>query len=134
MKIKIYNPKDLNKKYRVSVHKTGRIGFPSDAADKLKLAENKSADFGENEDDPNDNSLYMVVYKEKEKGGFKVNKNGDYYSINLKILLDNLNIDYSNGTVWFEMEEKIINEEKIYRMEKKGKVLKNNNEDETVKE
>jgi|GEM_PF-3830190 len=134
MKIKIYNPKDLNKKYRISVHRTGRMGFPADAAEKLNLAENKSADFGENEDDPNDPNLYMVIYKEKEKGGFKVNKNGEYYSINLKILLDNLNINYSNGTVWFEMEEKIINEEKIYSLEKKGKVAKKNNEVETVKE
>lgn len=120
MKIKIYNPKELNRKYRLSVHRTGKIGFPIDAADKLKLVDNKSVDFGSNEEDANDTNLYMIVHKDRETGGFKVNKNGDYYSINIKILLDNLQLDYTSGKVWFEMEEKMIGDDKVYKLEKKG--------------
>ena len=128
MKIKIYNPKELNKKYRLSVHRTGKVGFPADAADKLKLAENKSVDFGSNEEDPADNNLYMIIHKERETGGFKVNKNGEYYSINIKILLDNIGIDYTKGLIWFEMEEKTTEKETFYKLERKERVLKNNEE------
>jgi hypothetical protein len=121
MKITLYDPKKLNKKYRLSVHRTGKIGFPAEAAEKLSLAINKSADFGKNEDDPSDQNLYMIIHSDRETGGFKVNKNGEYYSINIKILLDNLDIDYSKGDVWFEMEEKIIAEQKVYKLERKNK-------------
>jgi hypothetical protein len=128
MKISIYDPNKLKKQYRLSVHKTGKVGFPSDAALKLSLANNKSADFGQNEEDETDANLYLIIYNDKDKGGFKINKNGAYYSINAKILFDNLELDYQNGALWFEMEEIKIGEQIVYKLEKRTRKLKNKEE------
>lgn len=124
MKIAIYDTNKLKKQYRLSVHKTGKIGFPSDAALKLNLSIDKSADFGRNEEDENDTNLYLFIYNEKDKGGFKINRNGAYYSINAKILFDTLEYNYKDGALWFEMEEMKIGEQKVYKLEERTRKLK----------
>jgi len=121
MKLIPFDPKELNKTYRVSVHRSGRIGFTSEAAEKMKLSDYKSANISRNGDDVLDTNLYLTLHKEKDTGAFRINTNGPYFSINIKLVLDAVKIDYSEGKAWFEMEEIEIEGNKVYKLKRKSK-------------
>lgn len=121
MKLIPYNPKELTKNFRLSVHRTGRIGFSSDAAEKLRLIEHNSATISRNGDDPKDTNLYLILHRGKEDGYFKINTNGPYYSINIKVLLDAIGMPYDKGQASFDMEEIEIEGQKVYKLERKDK-------------
>jgi len=111
MKITIYKPSQLDKNIKATVHKTGKLGFTSDAAIKLRLSEIKNADFGENSEPVSesvgvpDTFLYMILYDREVSDSFKVSLAGDYYYVNTKILFDNLRIDYTKGDIIYDIEE-----------------------------
>ena len=54
MKITFFNPDELDKNLKVTIHKTGKMGFTMDAAKKLSLIDMKSANIGVNNEDPED--------------------------------------------------------------------------------
>lgn len=119
MKITFYNPDELDKNLKVTIHKTGKMGFTMDAAKKLSLIEMKSANIGVNNEDPEDDCLYLAIYKDINKGGFRISKAGSYYYINTKILFDNLKLDYSKGNVSYDMAEEKIDDEIMYKLKKR---------------
>ena len=105
MKIKFYKADELLRPFRLTVHKSGKLGFTSEAAKELDLTSEKSISIGKNEDDPADDRLYMVVNNRVEPGAFKVAKAGPYYYLPIKVLLDNLSIPYASEMVAFSMEK-----------------------------
>lgn len=119
MKIKFYNPDELEKNLKVTIHKTGKMGFTMDAAKKLNLQEMKSANIGFNEEDPEDKSLYLAISKDINEGRFRISKAGSYYYINTKILFDNLKLDYSKGNITYDMTEETLEGEVIYKLKKR---------------
>lgn len=118
-KITFFNPDELDKNLKVTIHKTGKMGFTMDAAKKLSLAEMKSANIGTNTEDPEDKCLYLVIYKDINEGRFRISKAGSYYYINTKILFDNLKLDYSKGNVSYDMTEEREDDEIMYRLKKR---------------
>src|SRR6185437_14968012 len=118
MKITFFNPDELDKNLKVTIHKTGKMGFTMDAAKKLSLIDMKSANIGVNNEDPEDDCLYLAIYKDINNGGFKISKAGSYYYINTKILFDNLKLDYSKGNVSYDMTEENVNDEIMYKLKK----------------
>ncbi|WP_143773971.1 hypothetical protein [Niastella vici] len=105
MKIKFFVSHELEKPFRLSVHKNGKLGFPMDAAKALELSQEKSISIGVNDEDPNDNALYMVINESLIPGAFKVAKAGDYYYLPIKLLLDNLKVPYTTESVAFNMSK-----------------------------
>lgn len=116
MKIKFFNPNNLDKNLKATVHKSGKLGFTVDAANKMDLKQSKSAAVGINEDDPSDQSLYIIIYNEQQNGAFKVAKAGDYYYLNLKNLFDTLKINYKIQSVVYEISEETIEGRKIFKL------------------
>lgn len=119
MKLKFYNPNELDRNLKVTIHKTGKLGFTMDAAKKLNLAEMKSANIGINEDDLTDNCLYLVIEKDINEGLFRISKAGAYYYINTKVLFDNLKIDYSKGNITYDMSEEKVDGLNVYKLKKR---------------
>jgi hypothetical protein len=105
MKLKFFKSNELEKPYRLSVHKNGKLGFTFEAAKALGLSPEKSISIGVNEEDPNDNRLYMVINERVEPGAFKVAKAGDYFYLPIKLLLDNLKVPYTTESVAFNMDK-----------------------------
>jgi hypothetical protein len=115
MKIKFFNPDSLDKNLKATVHKSGKLGFTVDAARRLKLETNKSAAIGTNEDDPLDDSLYIIIYNEVRSGAFRIAKAGQYYYINLKALFDALKINYKQESVVYDISEEPLGDEMIFK-------------------
>jgi hypothetical protein len=130
MNIKFFKSDELEKPIRLSVHKSGKLGFTMEAAKSLELTPEKSFLIGRNEDDPNDDRLYLVLNQGVTPGSFKVAKAGDYYYLPIKLLLDNLEVPYEKENVAYNME-KIEDGEAIYyrlsRIENKKKKKRDEN-------
>lgn len=124
MKIKFHSPKELDRNLKVSIHRSGKMGFTVDTANKLKLSVGKSAAIGTNEDDTNDDSLFLVIYPDVQENTFRVSKAGGYYYINTKPLFDTLKIDYTNGDIVYDVNEKVIEGETMYHLKKRNNVKK----------
>ncbi len=125
MKIKFFNPDSLDKNLKATVHKSGKLGFTVDAARRLKLETNKSAAIGTNEDDPTDDSLYVIIYNEVRSGAFRIAKAGQYYYINLKALFDALKINYKQESVVYDIsEEPSLGDEMIFKFSRRKNTKK----------
>ena len=116
MKIKFFNPKNLDRNLKATVHKSGKLGFTVDAANKMDLKPNKSAGVGENEEDKSDKSLYIIIYDDIQDGAFKVAKAGEYYYLNLKNLFDTLKINYKSQSVVYDISEEIVNGQQGFKL------------------
>lgn len=102
MQLRIIKPKEPNAIAKITVHKTGKLGFSKGASEVLELEGNKFAKFGY---DDNEN-FFIVMYKESDEETFNIAKAGDYFYITAKSLLDDLGIDYkSNDTTIFDIKK-----------------------------
>jgi len=127
MEIEFYDPNLLDKNLKATAHKSGKLGFTVDAANKLELSQEKSIGIGHDKSNPADKNLYVVVYNENRPHAFKVNKAGLYYYVNMKPLFDTLKIDYKKESVVFDIAEHgHIDGHKLYRFEKREKKQKMN--------
>lgn len=121
MKLKFFNPDDLDKNLKATVHKTGKLGFTVEAAKKMELSKEKSAGIGINDEDSSDNSLYVVIYPEKKEGAFSISKAGAYYYINTKALFDSLRIDYVKDNVVYDISKTDIEGQVVFKFKRREK-------------
>lgn len=128
MKIKFFNLDSLDRNLKATVHKSGKLGFTVDAAKKLKLETNKSAAIGTNEDDPSDESLYVVIYNEVRSDAFRIAKAGQYYYINLKALFDALKINYKGESVVYDISEENIENNTVFKFSRRKNTKKEHTE------
>lgn len=126
MKLKFFNPNNLDKNLKATAHKTGKLGFTVDAAKKLQLSVEKTAGIGINEDDESDKSLYVIIYPDKQEGAFNISKAGKYYYINTKALFDSLRIDYIKDYVVYDISEEVIDSQKVFKFKRREKAKKSN--------
>lgn len=125
MKIKFFNPNSLDRNLKATIHKSGKLGFTVDAANKMELETNKSAAVGINEEDSSDTSLYIIIYNDQKEGTFKVAKAGNYYYLNLKNLFDTLKISYKNESFIYDISEDNIEGQRVYKLTQRDNNKKN---------
>lgn len=121
MKIKFINAKNLDRNLKASVHKTGKIGFTAEAADKMRLSTEKFLVFGINEEDELDKNLYVIVNETKNEEGFPILLAGGYFYANVKPLLKELKIDYDKTDFYYEITKEEINGDEIFVFKHKKK-------------
>ncbi len=124
MAIKILSAKEYATKLKCTIHASGRMGFTEATADKLKLSEKSAVKFAVDENESSE--LYLIKVGEVDEESFKVSKAGGYYSVNAKILFDNLGFDYVNNVISFDMVEVKMEgiEDDIYKLIKREKPRK----------
>lgn len=105
MKLKFITPAKQAPVYRASVHQTGRIGFTIQTAKQFGITVDKSMGLAINEDDPDDNSIYGIIYDKGEPETYKIMKGGQYHSVNAKSFFDTVGIDYSNSDLSYNVSE-----------------------------
>ncbi len=132
MKLKFLDPRTVERNVKATIHRSGKLGFTIEAAKKMNLETRKGFALAINEDDPNDKNFYAVVYEDAPVHALKVLKAGDYYYLNTKDLFDNLNLDYTNNYISFDIVEEKDEENNIYyklkRTEKKRTQSSNQNQ------
>lgn len=110
---------DSSSKYGVikaTVHKTGKLGFSSGASKFMKLEEISYVNIGLNKADSNDKCLYILEVSQETDKSFKIVKAGDYFYVHIKNILRELNIDYKNESVIYDIEEINHSGNKIYKL------------------
>lgn len=105
---------------KLTVQKTGRLGFSKGAARYLDLSTDKYCKFGKRKEDPNDEDFFMVISNEPDQYAFKISKAGPYYYIKGKQLLKDMGIDYEDEsqTVIFDIQN-VEGEDHVYRLKKR---------------
>ncbi len=114
MQLKIIKPKEPNAIAKITVHKTGKLGFSKGAMKILNLEQNKFSKFGYDEEE----NFFIIMCEDSDDETFNVAKAGDYYYITAKSLLEDLEIDYkSDDTTIFDIRK--TEKENIYKLNKR---------------
>lgn len=124
LKLKWISPDGLEKNMKATAHKSGKLGFTMDAAEKMQLSADKSVNIAINEDDPADKNLYVMINSGVSEGGFKISKAGQYYYINTKALFESLKIDYRKDWIVYDISRETIDGQLIYVFRRREKEKK----------
>lgn len=119
MKLKVMNPDNLDKNLKATVHKTGKLGFTIEAARKMGLTVNTGVMIAINDEDSNDDSLYLTVHSPAAENMFKASKAGDYHYISTKALFDTLKVDYKNESIVYDISQELINGATYYKLKRR---------------
>ncbi len=119
MKLKFIKPQEIDKKIKATIHDSGKLGFSSEAATKLNLAENKGMLIAINEDDERDKSLYVKLQKQVDNNSFGVNKARKYFYANTKNFFDNYGIEYKTKKIMYDIIEFDYEGELIFKFLKR---------------
>jgi len=106
LRFDIKSPKDTIGVVKATVHKNGKLGFSSGAMKVLGLDVNRYWRVATNADDIEDDSLYLLPAQEGEESVFKASRAGQYYYMRIKHLLDEMEIDYGNQKVIYDILKK----------------------------
>lgn len=121
---KFKSPQEKGGLVKATVHRDGKLGFSAGAATKLDLSENTYFRVATNADDPKDESLYLVKATAEDEDVFKVNKAGEYYYMRLKHVLDELDIDYRDGKVIYDIKKMENGELSYFKLIRRAPISK----------
>ena len=103
MAIQILSARKYATVLKVTIQKTGRLGFTDETAKALDLQSGKFAKFAQ--DDENE-SLYLIIINEANEDAFEVRVSSGYYYIPAKTLFDALGFNYENSNIMFDLIRK----------------------------
>jgi len=114
MELKFFSPSDSISIAKVTVHRSGKMGFSKGAAELLKIEERRYCKFGVNDEE----KLFIVMFKENVEGTFNIAKAGNYYYVVARTLLNDMGVDYkSKDTVIFDLVK--TEQNNTFRMDKR---------------
>ena len=119
MKLSVLSAKELSKKLKVTVQKTGRLGFTQTTAETLNLKEMSYVKFYFDEERKTEPILHFK--KEKDDDSFKAILSGDYYYLNTAPLFDKLGYDYKTQNIICDLVEdpeakELLGDSNVYRL------------------
>lgn len=92
---------------KATVQRTGKLGFSMEAAELLGLRENMSGMESESKrmilQEMDGHDWLAVVVNETNERGFKIQKGGDYYYLNMRQYFKASGIDYLNNRVIYDI-------------------------------
>lgn len=120
-----FEPEDKFGAVKATVHRSGRLGFSAGAIKLIDFDTNKFFKIGrkksESDGDGKDQPLFLIPVSVEDDKTFRVLKAGDYWYLKTKRLLNQLNIDYRNESVIYDIDEVNENGERIFKMTRKKK-------------
>lgn len=97
MALTLLSAKNFTFTLKVTIQRSGKLGFSAPTAEALGIDTNTYAKFYM--DDENKLSPVVVFSKNKDDDSFKANKSGDYYSLSTTILFDSLGFDFKKQNI-----------------------------------
>lgn len=116
MGFKIQDPTIQPKRPRASIHKSGKIGFNSDAHEFMELTPDSRFLVAMDEDDPTDSDIILIPASSDHEKAIKPSKGGDYLYLHLRPLLDRMGFDYENYKYRYDIEEDEFEGRTAYRL------------------
>ena len=114
MELNFIKPKETATIAKITIHKTGKMGFSKGAIDLLNIESNGYAKFGFNEE----RELFIVMTTKQDENTYNISKAGQYYYILAKSLLREIDVDYTSAdTIIFDILE--TQNEGVYKLEKR---------------
>ncbi|WP_417431110.1 hypothetical protein [Halpernia sp.] len=111
MIVRFLKPSHFSGTAKLTVHKTGKLGFSKGAMELLQTKKNRFVRFGFDEKE----QLLLEVSSYEVENSFPVYKAGDYDYINAKSMLDDLGVDYAGrDTTIFDLKK--LQEKDLYRL------------------
>lgn len=101
--IQILSASTFNDKMKLTVHKTGRMGFNETAAINLRLEERPSFALGKEDDKGIEDGLYLIRYKDYTPQRFKTMSSGKSYYLATKAFFDMIDYDYVNESFIYDL-------------------------------
>ena len=124
MKLQILSAKKYAVKLKATIHATGKLGFTEATAKELCLTTESGVKFAQSDS----GDFYLINCPEMDDDAFKVLKAGDYFSVNAKALFDSLGYDYVSNNIIFDMVKEVIDNQEVYKLIKREKPRKENND------
>ena len=103
VKFDIKSPQERIGIVKGTVHKNGKLGFSSGAAEMMNLGKNRYFQVATNSEDASDENIYMIEAKEGDGRAFKVGKAGSYYYLRIKNVLDEMNVNYEKEKIIYDI-------------------------------
>lgn len=127
MKAQILSAKKYNKKLKVTIQSSGKLGFTDETAKAFNLSEKASfIKFILDEENPDD--LYLSLSTTYDEDAFKVCKAGDYFYLPTTLLFNEMGYNYKEYTIIFDLSRYSQYDEEfggeVYRMFKREKSKK----------
>lgn len=121
IEIDFFRPKESDRNAKVTVHKTGKLGFSKSASDLMGLANRRYCKIGKDSNGDGNKVLYMVIQANKDEYSYKVSKAGDYFYLKAKQLLIDLDIDYkdNDSTVIYDITHIKVDDKEYYKLTKR---------------
>ncbi len=116
MKIKKLKGSDYKKNIKCSIHQSGKLGYSQSAIEELKLDNTKYIEFGVNEENEDDTSLFMFIHNNEQEDAFKLIKAGNYFYLNTKKMFDELGLDYKTKNYIYDISKMDYEGETIYKL------------------
>lgn len=117
-------------KPKATVHASGRLGFNAEAIAFMELSNKKNfrvAVAGETGESLK--NIYLIE-QDNASGAAKVAKTGDYYYLNVGNLFEDLEVDYKNYSIIYDIKKQLYNDKDMYVLKMRKPKLKKNQEDE----
>ena len=119
MKLNYWKPALGGGKVKLTVHRSGNMGFSRPAIEKMQIDENSYMKLATNAEDSRDNNLYLLISKKEDEDSLKVNKAGNYYYLNTKSFFNERNIDYRKKKLIYDVVEINYEGQTIYKLIKR---------------
>lgn len=97
MALTLLSAKNFTFTLKVTIQRTGKLGFSAPTAEALGIDSDTYAKFYM--DDENKQSPVVVFSKNKDEDSFKANKSGEYYSLSTSILFESLGFDFKKQSI-----------------------------------
>lgn len=130
MKLKFIKVSDVDIKAKATIHKTGKLGFSSNAIDYLGIDENKYIKFAIDDENNKEDIMYAVITDISDSESFNISKAGNYFYVNTKGLFDNLGFDYIKNKIIFDLVKIDYEGNQIIKMVKR--IISNKKKEVTI--
>lgn len=101
MAFRLITAKDITKTLKVTIQKTGRLGFTNQTAEEMQIDTDTFFYFGT--DDQVASDLIMVKNRVASSDGYRAIKSGDYYYLNTAPLFTTLGYEYASKNIIFDV-------------------------------
>ena len=103
MTIQILSAKKFAVTLKVTIQKTGRLGFTDETAKALDLQSGKFAKFAQ---DDESGTLYLIIIDKSNEDSFDIRSSSGYYFVPAKMMFDSLGMDYEQNVIMFDLVRK----------------------------
>lgn len=100
MAIKVLSAKKYATTLKVTIQKSGRLGFTDDTSKALNLSTEKYAKFAQ---DDEKNILYLIILDKSDEDAFDIKISSGYYYVSTKVMFDALGFKYEDGNIMFDL-------------------------------